>query len=293
VDYERDYGGVIRGLRATARAGDGASGPRYGLFATLQGGLQELLDALAQRLDGWAEVSLGCPVTRLAPVRETSGDAEHGAPRGRWSVAWEGASPAEFDAVIVALPARGAVRLLESAVPELARELTTIPFASSAIVVSAHRLAEVADPLDGAGLVIPHAERRRILSVSYASRKFPGRAPDDRVILRTFVGGELQPEMLQHDDAQLQAIVLDELRQLLGVRGTPEVCEVVRYANAMPQFVLGHVDRVSRIEALVQTLPGLELCGNSYHGVGLPDAVRAGELSAERAWRKLNSDANR
>ena len=148
-------------------------------------------------------------------------------------------------------------------------------------------LADVANPLNGSGLVVPAVENRRILSVSYASRKFAGRAPEGDVVLRTFVGGALQPEMLDHSDDELIQIVRAELGAILGVRGEPRFAVVSRHKRAMPQYHVGHLDRVRRIEELTAAHPRLALAGNAYQGVGIPDCIGSGERAAERVFRAL------
>jgi len=147
--------------------------------------------------------------------------------------------------------------------------------------VTGHRLDDFRHPLDAFGLVIPHIENRRILAVSFTSRKFPGRAPDGRVLLRTFVGGAMQPELLQHDDQEITKLVHDELRDILGMQGSPDFSEVVRYNNAMPQYHVGHLDLVDQIEGLTAQHPGLYLAGNAYRGVGIPDSIASGRKAAE------------
>src|SRR5262249_40040274 len=117
------------------------------------------------------------------------------------------------------------------------------------------------------------------------SRKFPNRAPEGRVLLRTFVGGALQPELCALDDPALIGLVREELQATLGVRGEPDFAMVVRYPQAMPQYHVGHLEIVSEIERLTAQHPGLALAGNAYHGVGIPDAIASGEAAAERIWR--------
>jgi oxygen-dependent protoporphyrinogen oxidase len=189
-----------------------------------------------------------------------------------------------FDAVILALPAYAAADLLSTACPDLSRALGEIEYASSAIVVTGHRLADVNHPLDAAGIVVPHIEGRRVLAVSFLSRKFPARAPEGHVILRTFVGGAMQPHLLDQPDEELIALVRAELAEILGVRGDPEFAIVARYPRGMPQYHVGHLDRVVRIEQLASQIPGLALAGNLFHGVGLPDCIHTGEAAAERVW---------
>jgi oxygen-dependent protoporphyrinogen oxidase len=159
--------------------------------------------------------------------------------------------------------------------------LRTIEYASSAIVVSGHSLSDFAHKMDAFGLVIPAMEKRKILAVSFSSRKFPNRAPAGRILLRTFVGGAMQPELLQMDDDAMVSAVNQELTAILGMSAEPMFSEVVRYEKAMPQYHVGHLDLVARIEAAQASFPGLQLAGSAYHGVGIPDSIASGQSAAD------------
>lgn len=284
LQMERESGSLTAGLwrqqRTIARQAprEEASGARYGLFVSLREGLGQLVAALHSRLAESVQWRLNQPVLRV--------DRSRGGERASFRVVTaEGG--AEYDGVILALPSDRAAVLVESCHPPLAAALREIEYASTVVVVTGHRLDEIEHPLDAYGLVVPHRERRRILAVSFLSRKFPDRAPPGRAILRTFVGGALQPELTRLSDDETVALVREELGELLGVRGAPEVCRVARHDRAMPQYHVGHLDRVRRIEALQREQPGLELCGNAYHGVGLPDCIHDGEAAAERLLATL------
>ena len=289
---EEEAGNLTRGMwrrrgeqNASASAGDeSASGARYGLFVSLQTGMGELQQTLIAWLEGRADVRLNSPVLEVKPVKQGAGQVTSslGVGGGKHVVSTD-AGAEEYDAVILAVSAFRAAELVEGWQPGLAAELRGIEYASSAVVVTGHRLSDVAHPLDAYGLVVPARERRQILAVSFLSRKFPTRAPEGRVILRTFVGGALQPELCELEDEELQQVVLSELGQILGVRGSPEVTKVVRYGRAMPQYHVGHLARVHRIEALQRKVPGLFLCGSAYRGVGIPDCIHDGEQAAEGA----------
>ena len=142
-------------------------------------------------------------------------------------------------------------------------------------------------PLDAFGLVIPHIESRNILAVSFSSRKFPGRAPEGHVLVRTFVGGAMQPELLQRDDKELQTLVHDELKELLGMKVPPQFSRVQRYNKAMPQYHVGHLDRVASIEKLTTAQTGLFLAGSAYRGVGIPDCITSGQTAADQCLHSL------
>lgn len=184
--------------------------------------------------------------------------------------------------MILATPAYRAADVLAGEEPSLAAELQAIPYASASLVLCGYQRNQIRHPLDGFGVVAPLIERRRILAASFASVKFPGRAPDDRVLIRVFVGGACQPELAQLPDRELQQLVEDELSELLGVNGSPEWCKIVRWERAMPQYHVGHCERIARIEQRLTELPQLALAGNAYRGVGIPFCIRSGELAAHK-----------
>ena len=282
-----------------------SSGARYGLFAGLAGGMEDLLSALRSRVDAACEVRLNAPVTRIVRESAVSGTPcvfdgrgqgtqqptpfakPQGVPpddplhRNSYRVELADGASCSFDAVLMTAPAHRAASLLGELDPELAVALDEIEYASSAIVVTGHRLEEIAHPLNAFGLVVPQRERRKVLAVSFSSRKFPDRAPSGSVLLRTFVGGALQPELLSLSDDELVSLVRSELAEMFGVRGQPDFVRVFRYPRAMPQYHVGHLDRVARIEALTARHSGFALAGNAYRGVGIPDVIASGETAAE------------
>jgi oxygen-dependent protoporphyrinogen oxidase len=277
LEMEEQSGSVIRALRREARSGKTdptASGARYGLFTAPSGGISELVEALVARVRESAQIRLETEVARLVP---------EGGGRG-FIVELAEAEHDSFDAVVLATPAYRAAAAIEGFAPTAARELTAIEYASTAIVVSGHRLADVREPLDAFGLVVPVAERRQILAVSFASRKFPGRAPEGCVQLRTFVGGAMQPELPRLADEELIAIARRELEEIFGITWKPEFCIVARWNRSMPQYHVGHLVRAAVIESEIAGHPRLALAGNALHGVGIPDSIHSGERAAERVF---------
>lgn len=279
-ELERKYGSVIRGLRRSAtNDAESASGARYGLFASLRHGMSQLQDALGERIRRHGLVTLNKAV---AEIRHDSGSAAT-----PWRLTFADGSQRSFAAVIVTLPTHRAAEVLQGERPDLAAALNEIEYAGSAIVVSGHSLSDIEHPMDAFGLVIPHSERRRILATSFLSRKFEGRAPAGKIILRTFVGGAMQSEEYEHSDGEIVNTVMAELRSIFGLRGEPDFAVIARYPKGMPQFLVGHSARVARIRELLTRTPGLELAGNAYDGVGLPDSIHSGESSAERVLAHL------
>jgi oxygen-dependent protoporphyrinogen oxidase len=183
---------------------------------------------------------------------------------------------------VIAAPAPAAARLLAEFDPRLAAELGGIDYAGSAVVSLGFRRDDVRHPLDAAGVVVPRRAGRRILAISFSSAKFPGRAPEGHVLMRVFAGGALDPTVLDLDDAALEALACDEAAVLLGVRGRPVLARVERWHGAMPQYHVGHVDRVARIDAVVAAYPGLALAGAAYRGVGIPQVIASGQAAAKR-----------
>lgn len=271
ADLEQRHGSLTMGLHAAKRreaASGQAAGARYSLFVAPRGGISTLIDALAAHLPPDV-IALNSPISGV----ERTAD-------GRWRLD----TPCEsrvFDRLLIATPAHAAANLLQATDERLAADLRSIPYAGCAIVFMAYRRDEIGHLLDGFGFVVPEIEHRHILAASFPSNKFPGRAPRESVLVRVFVGGARHPEQVELSDEQLQRIIGQELQEILSIRGQPQLFQVVRWRHAMPQYHLGHVGLVRRIEAGTAKHPGLALAGNAYHGVGIPDCIHSGELAAE------------
>jgi oxygen-dependent protoporphyrinogen oxidase len=180
----------------------------------------------------------------------------------------------------VTVPAHAAAALLAEPVPGLAAELDAIPYASSVTVNLVFDRSAIGHPLDGFGFVVPAVEGRATIGCSFSSVKYEGRAPAGSVLLRAFVGGALAPEAIDRDDTAIVEAVLADLCDLLSVRGKPRDVLVSRLPRSMPQYHLGHLERVARIEAEVARQPGLFLAGAAYRGTGIPDCIHGGVEAA-------------
>ncbi|MBM4267791.1 MAG: protoporphyrinogen oxidase [Deltaproteobacteria bacterium] len=279
LDMEREHRSVILALlrKRTQTAGDDASGARFGLFLSLRGGIGELAATLASKLPAGA-------VRRNAAVTRVDRCGDDG-----WTVELASGAVETAEAVILATPAPRTAKILSALDPTLSARLAEIDYASTAIVSLAFRLEDVPSPPKAFGVVVPFVEGRSIIAASFSSVKYEGRAPENRLLVRTFVGGALQPELLERDDANLLRLVRSELRDLLGIRGEPVFERVHRWPASMPQYRVGHGARVTQIEKLALLHPGLALAGNAYHGVGLADCVRSGESAGERALAHVRS----
>jgi oxygen-dependent protoporphyrinogen oxidase len=273
LEVERAHRSVILGLRQAGKMLRGSAGARYEMFVAPADGMRALVEAVAQRLPEG--------VVRLqAAVESLARDG------GRWRLA-VGGQAFDTDSVLLAAPAHVAARLAGPLDGALARELETIEYASSATVTLGFRTEGVADKLPGFGFVVPFAERRPLLACTFASRKYPGRAPQGHELIRAFVGGARRPDLVELGDDALVTTVRQELRALLGIAAEPVLARVERWRRAMPQYTVGHLDRVQAIETRVAALPGLAVAGAAYRGVGIPDCVRSGEAAADTLVERL------
>jgi oxygen-dependent protoporphyrinogen oxidase len=285
VRMVHEHGSLYRAMRrqrkrSASREGDRARGARYSLFVAPRDGMSTLVDALAARL-GQTTVRRRVHVKRV--VRRDD---------GRWQLTLDGSAANQsdiFQAVILALPTWAAASMLtEAGGGRLANQLRAIEHASSAVVCLGYRRDQIKRPLDAFGCVVPAAAGRQVLAISYSSIKYPQRAPAGKVLLRVFVGGALQGHLAELPEDELIDLVRRELSIVLQVTGPPELCRVVRWPRGMPQYHVGHVDRVERIVQELRDWRGLYLASNGLAGVGIPQCVHSGWQAAEQLVSELD-----
>ncbi len=206
----------------------------------------------------------------------------------RWKIRTGANETIEADAVCLALPTYAAANLLREVDEPLADELDSIPYASTATINLAYKREDVPHALDGFGFVSPVIEERATLACTFSSVKFSHRAPKGFVLLRAFVGGALQPENFMLDEDRMLAAVREDLRILLGIEKAPLFSLIEKWPRSMPQYHLGHLDKVARIDAHLSHFPTLKLAGNAYGGAGIPDSIRSGEKAADEILSKLD-----
>lgn len=263
----REHRSLVRGLRAlAARAPAGAQGPP---FRTLRGGLQELVTALVDRLAP-LDVALRASVVGLEPL-----------PGGRVRVVLTDGEELEADDVVVTVPAFAAAAMLGDACPGAAAGLGTIEHASVATVALAYAPQDVALPAGASGLLVPPATRRTITASTWSSTKWAHLAGGP-VLVKCAVGAAGRDDALALDDATLLRRVRDDLAAAVGIGAEPLETRVVRFPHALPQYRVGHIERVAQVDAALAALPGVHLAGAAYRGVGVAACVRDGALAAER-----------
>jgi oxygen-dependent protoporphyrinogen oxidase len=271
VELERRHGSLIRALAGAKHPS--ASAPSA--FVSFPGGLRELADALAARVH--ASVQVGRTVRAVAVTP------------GGWTVRSDDGADLTGRALILALPARAAAALLAPVDPGLAGALGGFRSVSTAVVYLGYRRADVEHPLDGYGVVIPRGEGLRASAVGFVSTKFPGRAPEGHVLLRVFLGGARDPDVLDADDDTLVERVVAECAPLLGLRAAPVLGRVFRWPHATPQMEVGHAARMGWIDAQAEARHGLYLTGAGLRGTGIPDVVADGARQAARAVAGLTA----
>jgi len=271
VEMEEKYGSLSRAMLAAHRKMAAASktqAPRP-LFTSLRDGMQQMVDALVARLQP-ESIRLRHHVRRV--YAEDAG----------WRVTLEPAGEELFDAVIVATPANVAGVLLDGVDAGLARNLLGVTYSSSVTVTLGYYKQQLAALPPGFGFLVPRAEGRRMLACTFVHNKFPHRAPANKGILRCFLGGARDEEVLSLSDEEIVATVRRDLRELLKLDVLPIFARVYRWREAMAQYEPGHIARVAEIEKRVAELPGLAIAGNAYHGIGVPDCIRSGTEAANK-----------
>lgn len=268
---ERQHGSLVRAVRALRRETRGAN--PGSIFMSLREGLGSLVDALAREIEP-ERVELGRRVVRI------EGQGSRDAEACGYRVVLEDGSSRTADSVVLAVPAWAAAALAAPLDTALADQLAAIPYTSAVTVALVYgRRVRAALPR-GFGFLVPRSEGRRLLACTFVHAKFEERAPEDRALLRTFLGGVDDAGLLAADDQEILRVVRAELRSILGVSDEPLWAHVYRWPRSMAQYVVGHQQRLRAIADRLQRLPGLCLAGNAYSGIGLPDAIRTGEDAA-------------
>jgi oxygen-dependent protoporphyrinogen oxidase len=295
VEMEAEYGSLTRGMLAAhrkMRAKTGETAKKNGslngngngranqaprpIFTTLRGGLQQLVDAIEARMNP-ASIRLSTPVSAIEKVSDG------------WRIEADGIKQT-YDSVIVCSPAWAAGVLLAPVDAALGEDLSAIPYSSSITMNLVYDEADLGPLPDGFGFLVPASEGRAMLACTFVHRKFLGRTPDGKAVLRAFLGGMKNEALLAEPDDVLVTTVRRELQEILGIRARPEHTQVSRWRRAMAQYAVGHQSRARRVAERVAALPGLKLAGNAYDGIGIPDCIRLGRQAAKELLASESAD---
>lgn len=279
AEMERKYGSLSRGMLAARKKMAEMTrkmGPNYKprpLFSSLKNGMQQLVDAVATYL----------PKERIEVGVEVESVTRAGS---SWKLTVNG-SPQMFDALIIATPAHVAGRLLSAVDTPLAADLSGVSYSSSVTVAATYKRSDLANMPPGFGFLVPKSGKRRMRALTFVHNKFPHRAPEDKGILRVFLGGLSDEGVLALSDEEILSTVHRELREILKLEAAPRTERVYRWNKAMAQYGPGHLDRVKRIQKSVADAPGLALAGNAFQGIGVPDCIASGLNAANSVLEKL------
>jgi oxygen-dependent protoporphyrinogen oxidase len=258
--YEQKFGSLVRGVRQELHEKSRAATSSGPLFLSLRDGMQTLTDALANAIAESTNV-----VHAEAVQVEKSGLS--------WRVK---AGDAWFEAgrLILACPAHAAGKLLQNAAAPLASELSAIPYSSAILVMLVYDRAALHHPLNGFGFLVPEAERRTIAAATWVNTKFPSRVRPGLAALRGFIVGDQAIQLQNAPQTDIIQRVRADFQQFMGVNVPPRFCTVHAWPRSMPQYVVGHAQRLQNVTNLLQQYPSLALVGNAYEGVGIPDCIR-------------------
>jgi len=280
LEMEQNYGSLLKAFIAVRRKVEEmrrkypvkpGEKPRT-FFTSFMNGMQQLTDSMAEAA-GRQNIHVGVTVASLQHL-----------PNGGWCAMLSDGSSIDGDAVILATESWAAEPLIRPYDQTIADALAGIPTSSSATISIAFNESETGFNLNAFGVLCPLIEGRALMAATYSSTKWPGRAPAGRVLLRGFVGGPHNQEILKRSDEELFQTVLAEFRDILGLNpfAKPLFSRVFRWHLGMPQYTLGHVKRVELIEERSAKIPGLALAGGSYRGVGVPNCIESGERAVSK-----------
>jgi oxygen-dependent protoporphyrinogen oxidase len=264
-DLEMKYGGLIRGMmklqRERKKGGSGekvGAGPG-GTLTSFYNGMGEMIDALRSILGD--RIRTGRKVVSL----ERKGKG--------YSLFFPDGSSTEADTVVIASPAYAASEILKNVDARLANVVSGIPYPSLSVVCFGYKKEKIGTSLDGFGFLVPSREKRKILGTLWDSSIFPNRAPEGFVLLRSMVGGARASALARENDDSLVESVKKEIAEIMNITTDPEFVRIYRHEMAIPQYVVGHLERLKDIDAMLQKHKGLYLTGNAYRGIGVNDCV--------------------
>jgi oxygen-dependent protoporphyrinogen oxidase len=265
VELERKYGSLTRGVLAERPR---VTGPPVPLFRTLRGGLGTLVEAVTNTLANRARF-LHRPVETLE--RTSAGFRLRVA--GHWL---------DADHVVLACEAHQASRLTTAVDARLSELFGSVPYSSSMTVALGFQREAVRNQMLGFGFLVPKRERKKLLACTWVGNKFSGRVPESLALLRCFLGGVGGESVLAESDDAIIAAVREELAEIVAVTAEPVFSKVFRWPRSMAQYTVGHGERLQELEARLESIPGLLVAGNAYHGIGVPDCIRMGKQAATK-----------
>ena len=269
VQMEEEYGSLIKGmLTKRRRMLNSENGkPKWTMFMTLKNGLDELPLTIVKAL----KMTTIITNKEVSEINKVSG----------YKIYLKNGDTIDADVVIFATPSYETGRLLRVLNSSISDQLITIPYVSTATISLAYKKDSISHPMNGFGFLVPRVENRRIMGASWVSRKFSYRSPDDSILIRCFIGGSRNEELVSLDDKDMLKMIKEELKDIMGISAEPILTRIYRWEKAMPQYTIGHDERVSRIEESILKYPDIFVTGSAYRGGGISECIKNAQLTAE------------
>jgi len=269
VQMEEEYGSLIKGmLTKRRRMLNSENGkPKWTMFMTLKNGLDELPLTIVKAL----KMTTIITNKEVSEINKVSG----------YKIYLKNGDTIDADVVIFATPSYETGRLLRVLNSSISDQLITIPYVSTATISLAYKKDSISHPMNGFGFLVPRVENRRIMGASWVSRKFSYRTPDDSILIRCFIGGSRNEELVSLDDKDMLKMIKEELKDIMGISAEPILTRIYRWEKAMPQYTIGHDERVSRIEESILKYPDIFVTGSAYRGGGISECIKNAQLTAE------------
>lgn len=274
VKLEHDHRSLILGSISSKRRSTkrGSTVTHKPMFMTIKGGLHVMVDALASQLT----TSTVLTQTRLISLKKIS----DGGPT--YQLEFNNGKRIEADCVVLATPAYAAAEILDTLSSSAASVLRTVPYVSTATVSVVYDHASIRKVLDGSGFVVAPTDKMKLTACTWVSSKWPTHSPPSRVLIRCFVGRAGDEEILERSDDEICETVQNELERILEISGKPLLKRVNRFERGLPQYNLGHEEKLAKLDQAILSLPGIFIVGAAYRGVGLPDCIKQGQVTAAK-----------
>jgi len=282
IKMEQEHGSIIWAMRSkikfnyTENKNSASSNSSYVSFKR---GMQDLVNTLASYMPK-ESIQLNKIVQEIT-LKEDG-----------WKIVTSNNNEIDVNGVIIATPSIQAATFVRGFDPLLADYLLGIKYTSSVIINLVYKREDIPHPLNGSGFVVPKSEDLPILACTFSSVKFPRRTPPGMVLLRCYMGGDINSDIYEEDDTSLNNAAHKSICGVLGIRSKPIFTMIRRNPQSMPQYTVGHLDHISQIYYMIKKYPGLQLAGNAYEGVGIPDCIRSGENAAEKLFEFIQHGEN-
>ena len=273
LEMEKRSGSVLLDLLRNPPTSRGESGARYGLFLTPSEGMSVIVEGLCRNAE-FARQDFETPVLSLEKSEK------------EWLVG-SGRGEEEFDAVILSVGADAAGLLLSNVDPQIGTRLSGVRYVSSVVATLVFDEKDFRGLPEGLGIIIPSKEGMNLVACSLYGSKFPGKSGSGKVVIRCFLGGELNPDAVLWDEGEIKTVLREELARIFGFDNHPTETYIRKYPMSMPRFALGHKEEISRVMHRLSRHSGLALCGAAYFGVGIPDCVHSGDLAARKIYADM------